>query len=165
MAGESGTAQILEQAILSNDDSLLDYMLTKTPTEQIPALIQFLELTSLVPLIRSFTQHLERFPGSLSVSIPWIEVLIDVRRNDISASSECRRRISELQNVLKQRTQQMGFFVEVCALSAFVRQEKEGAGVGLPVSDTFTQDLTEGVSSHSIHSQNIEPVSCPASPE
>jgi hypothetical protein len=143
MTQESGTAQILEQALRSNDDSLIDYMLTKTQSDQVPALISSLQLGSIVPLIRAFTQHIQRFPESLSVSIPWIEQLIRIRRNDIATSGEGRRRIAELQNVLKQRTQQMGTFVEVYALSQFVHQEREGAGVGLPVNDTFTQTLSE----------------------
>jgi hypothetical protein len=143
MVQDSGTAQILEQALRSNDDSLIDYMLTKTQPDQIPTLITTLQFPSLVPLIRAFTQHIQRFPESLSISIPWIEQLVLLRRNDIAASAEGRRRISDLQNVLKQRTQQMGIFVEVRALSQFVHQEKEGIGVGLPVIDTYTQTLSE----------------------
>jgi hypothetical protein len=143
MAQDSGTAQILEQALRSNDDSLIDYLLTKTQPEQIPPLITTLQFQSLVPLIRAFTLHIQRFPESLSVSIPWIEQLIARRRSDIAASPEGRRRIAELQNALRQRTQQMGIFVEVHALSQFVHQEKEGIGVGLPVVDTYTQMLSE----------------------
>jgi hypothetical protein len=143
MTKESGTSQILEQALRSSDDILIDYMLTKTPTSQIPSLISGLDRSLVIPFIRVFARHIERFPQSLAISLPWIEGFIDIKRNDISTSWECQKRIADLQNVMKQRTQHIGLFMEAQALSTFVYQEREAWGIGLPVVDTFTQNLTE----------------------
>jgi hypothetical protein len=139
----SGTIQILEQAFRSNDESLIDYILNNTLQPDISGLIAQLQPGSIIPFIRSMTQHVQRFPASLSTAIPWMESLVNLRKNDIAASAEGQRRIAEFQNILKQRTQQMGLFIEVHALSNFVHQEKEGSGIGLPIVDTDIQDFTE----------------------
>jgi hypothetical protein len=143
MTKVSGTSQVLDQALRSSDDVLIDYLLTKTPAQQIPILVTSLCPSLIVPFIRIFARHVERFPQSLSITLPWIEALVDKKRNDIAASAECQRRIADLRNVLRQRTQHIGLFMEAHALSSLIYQEKEGWGIGLPVIDTFTQNLSE----------------------
>ena len=107
------------------------------------AQVAALQAASVVPFLRAFSQHIERFPSALRDALPWIEALITARRGDISASPECRRRVAELQNTLRQRTQQIGIFSEASALSNSVKREKEGSGIGLEVVDTFCQDFVE----------------------
>ena len=55
----------------------------------------------------------------------------------------CIRDRSELQHTLKQRTQQIGQFVEAYAVTQFVLHEREGQGVGLPINDEDMQSLNE----------------------
>ena len=135
--------QILEQAIRSNDASLMTFILERTDKSEVMAQVAALQAASVVPFLRAFSQHIERFPGALRDALPWIEALITARRGDISASPECRRRVAELQNTLRQRTQQIGIFSEASALSNSVKREKEGSGIGLEVVDTFCQDFVE----------------------
>lgn len=139
----SSNTQILEQAIRSNDASLMTYILERTDSADVPNQVAALQAASIVPFLRAFSQHIERFPSSLRDALPWIESLLTIRRGDISASPECRRRVAELQTALRQRTQQIGIFSEASALSNAVKREKEGPGIGLEVVDTFCQDFVE----------------------
>ena len=74
---------------------------------------------------------------------PWISTLINIHQNSIQASGECQRRLSDLQQTLKQRTQQIGLFIEAYSSTQFIQKEREGKGVGLPITDFDAQEITE----------------------
>ena len=140
----SGQAELLEQFIRSNDPAFIDHMLTKFDKDSIPSLIRDeMPATSISVFLKALTKHVQRVPQSLKHALPWFEHLIMIRKNDIAASIDCQRKVQELQNVLRQRTQQIGIFTEVYSLSTLVKVEKDGAGIGLPVIEDACQELTE----------------------
>lgn len=140
----SGQAELLEQFIRSNDPEFINRMLTKFDPESIPALVKDeLPSTSISVFLKALTRHIQRVPQSLKYALPWFEQLIMIRKNDIAASIDCQRKVLELQNILKQRTQQIGIFTEVYSLSTLVQMEKDGLGIGLPVVEDACQELTE----------------------
>lgn len=139
----SGQAELLEQFIRSNDPEFINRMLTKFDPESIPGLVRDeLPAKSISVFLKALTKHIQRVPQSLKYALPWFEQLIMIRKNDIAASIDCQRKVLELQNILKQRTQQIGIFTEVYSLSTLVQMEKDGLGIGLPVEDAC-QELTE----------------------
>ena len=139
----TGSYQVLEQAVKSGDLSLMDYLLTKTPKSIVPTIIQQMKPSLISPFLRTFTNQIQRNPKSLGASLIWLENFVDVWRNDISASAEYQRRIRDLQKILKDRTQQIGMFIEADALSYFVSRENNGQGIGLPTNDLQVQTLSE----------------------
>ena len=143
MSEVSGSSQVLEQAIRSGDQSLMSYVLNKTPPELISVLIKQMQPNLISPFLKTFTHQIQRDPNSLESALPWLEEFIDCWKDEISASAEYQRKVGDLQKALKGRTQQIGIFVEVNALSSFVAHEKEGDGIGLPINDLQAQTLTE----------------------
>ncbi|OHS94350.1 hypothetical protein TRFO_11213 [Tritrichomonas foetus] len=143
VSAPAGSYQIFEQAIKSGDESLIDFLLNKIPLEVIPDLIKSMQPLMINVFLRTFTYYIQLKPQSLSKALPWIEECIDQWQTDIMASSVSQKKVAELQHVLRQRTQQIGLFVEVDSLSTFVAHEKEGAGIGLPINDLEAQTLME----------------------
>lgn len=135
--------KLLEQALKSCDEALIRFVLDKTVEDQIPAYIQPIPPNLLATFLRSFNKFLISEPQYLKTILPWIENLIEIHQLSISASGECQRKLSELQHTLKQRTQQIGQFVEAYAVTQFVLHEREGQGVGLPINDEDMQSLNE----------------------
>ena len=135
--------KLLEQALKSCDDSLIKFVLNKTSKELIPSYINPLPPNVLPIFLKTFNKFLQNSPDSLELLLPWLENLIQIHQNSISASGEGQRRLKELQQTLKQRTQQIGLFVEATSLTDFVSHEREGKGIGLPIFDDSAQFLTE----------------------
>ncbi|KAK8894890.1 hypothetical protein M9Y10_023331 [Tritrichomonas musculus] len=139
----SGSFQIFEQALKSGDDSLVTFILRKFSDTLISDLIHAMQPSLINDFLRTFTDYIQRNPESLAQALPWIEECIDYWESAITASSICQRRIAELQYVFRQRTQQIGIFIEVDSLSSLVHQEKEGVGIGLPIDDHDAQILSD----------------------
>ena len=93
--------------------------------------------------MKTFNRFIITDPNSLKKVLPWISALIDIHQNSIQASGECQRRLSDLQQTLKQRTQQIGLFIEAYSSTQFIQKEREGKGVGLPISDENEIEITE----------------------
>ena len=142
-ASSSGNFDILVQAIKSEEESLIEFLLNKSQPNMIKDLIRMIQPSMINSFIQTFANHIQKRPLSLSKALPWIEEFVDQWQNEIAASSSSQKKIAELQHVLRQRTQQIGIFIEVDALSAFVAHEKEGAGIGLPINDISAQTLLE----------------------
>jgi len=135
--------KLLEQALKSSDDALIKFVLTKTPKESISSYVEPLQASIIPNFLKSFNQFIIKSPEFLEVVLPWIEQLVIIHQLTMSASSECQRRLSDLQLTLKQRTQQIGLFIEVSSLSEFVDQERAGKGIGLPIRDEAAQIITD----------------------
>ena len=142
--GETGSDEIFLQALCSNDDSLVMHVIKSTTVEKdIANRIEALPLAMIPSFFRCFTQFIQRNPEQLSLVLPWIDTMVDIRKNNIAASGECRRQIAELKLLLRQRTQQIGLFIEANSLSKLVADEKEGPGMGLPINEDDVQLLAE----------------------
>lgn len=139
----TGNAQLLHQALKSNDDLVLNSVMKITSPEMQFKLIEQLPANLLSNFFRSFSQYIDRHPNTLSAVLPWLEIAIEQKKTEITVSAELQRRITELQLVLKQRTQQIGLFIEANALSNFVHYEKEGTGIGLPILEDDVQIIDE----------------------
>ncbi|KAH0787166.1 hypothetical protein GPJ56_008880 [Histomonas meleagridis] len=137
-----GSSQLLEQAIRSGDQSLMSFVLKK-PQEEIPLLVNQMQPNLISPFLKTFTHQIQSYPNTLESALSWIDAFIDRWKDEISASAEYQRKVSDLQKVLKDRTQQIGILIEIDALSNFVAHEKEGAGIGLPINDLQAQTLSE----------------------
>lgn len=142
-ASVSGTFQIFEQELKSGDDTLLNHFINNSSPNQIPDFIHHLQPTMISYFLRKFTNYIQKKPEALSKALPWIEEGIDYWQREIKASTICQQRVAELQHALKQRTQQIGIFIEVDSLSSFVEHEKDGEGIGLPIDVYSSQTLFE----------------------
>lgn len=138
----SGQAEKLEQIIRSNDPDHMNHLF-KIAEEEIPSLMREMPSASISVFLKAFSRHVQRVPSSLKAALPWLEAMINIRKNDIAASVDCQRKVRELQSILKQRTQQIGIFTEAYALSDLVKRERDGCGIGLRVVDYYCQELTE----------------------
>lgn len=140
----SGNFHVFEQAMKSGDDFIVKFILDNfLEPPYIKQLIEKMKPTLINDFLRTFTDYIQRKPESLAKALPWIETCIDRWENEITASSICQKRIADLQYVLRQRTQQIGIFIEVDSLSTLVAHEKEGVGIGLPIDDDDAHTLTE----------------------
>lgn len=139
----SGNFQVFEQALKTGDDFIVKFILENFSDSLYLKLIHAMEPSLINDFLRTFTDYIQRKPESLAQALPWIEECIDHWENEITASSICQRRVADLQYILRQRTQQIGIFIEVDSLSTLVAHEKEGVGIGLPIDDYDAQTLTE----------------------
>ena len=135
--------KLLEQALKTCDESIIKFVLEKTSEEQINSFVEPIPFSLLPIFLRTFNKFINAEPDYLKTVIPWISSLIDCHQTSISASGECQRRIAELQMTLKQRTQQIGLFVEANSSTEFIQREREGKGVGLPITDDLAQEIVE----------------------
>ena len=134
---------VLEQGLKIFDEPRIKFVLEKIQEPEIPDYIRPLS-PQLIPIfIKSFTKFINSQPDYLKICLPWIELLISLHQSSISASPECQKRLSELQLTLKQRTQQLGLFIEAAAATDFIKNEKDGKGVGFPINDEMALELTE----------------------
>ena len=139
---------LFEQALRSNDDSLLDYIIQRIYTqpnrqEIIENHISRLSTNLLTGFLRSFTQNIQKNPQNLEKVLPWLETLIEHQSSNISSSPECSRQLQELEITLSHRTEQLGLFLEAAAQTSLISQEKDGAGIGLEINENNAQIIKE----------------------
>ena len=134
---------LLEQALKTCDEYIIQYVLTNTSKDQIQSFVEPIPASLLSVFLKTFNRFIISEPNSLKMVLPWISTLINIHQNSIQASGECQRRLSDLQQTLKQRTQQIGLFIEAYSSTQFIQKEREGKGVGLPITDDNAQEITE----------------------
>ena len=134
---------LFETGLQTCDESVIQFVLGQTSVDQIPFYIKPLSSHLIPTFLKTFNRFIATEPNSLQTVLPWISSLIDIHQISIQASGESQRRLSDLQQTLKQRTQQIGLFIEAYSSTQFIQKERDGKGVGLPITDDDAQEITE----------------------
>lgn len=135
--------ELFKQSLKSCDEQLIKFIIKHVTEELIPEYISELEINNLPNFIKSFNKFIIQDHDYLSNVLPWIECLIKIHQNSISASGECRKYLYELQLTLKKRIQNVGLFINAHSMSRFINNENKGKVIGLNIITDETQILNE----------------------